>query len=336
MASQPPAKAFDITRAAHAEIRVTDLDVAHRFYVDALGMVAIERTADRLYLGGYEETDKYSLVLRRASSGGLGHVAFRVGAPDDLDAIARTYTEHGLPHCWVEPNSVEAGQGRALRVQEPSGLPVEFYHDMRKRERLLQRFELHRGANIMRIDHFNWQVPDVQKAFDWWTQVMGCRCSEFTVTDDAPERLWAAWLRRKQNVHDLAIMNGTGPRLHHVAFWVQDRESVLRTCDILASMGMVDAIERGPGRHGISNAFFLYLRDPDGNRTELFTCDYMIPDADFAPIKWTLSDPRRATFWGHHPPRSWFEEASLVEDIRTGELLPVAEPLLAGRPSFVT
>jgi len=101
-------------------------------------------------------------------------------------------------------------------------------------------------------------------------------------------------------------------------------------------MGMASAIERGPGRHGISNAFFLYLRDPDLNRVELYTNDYLIADPDFEPIKWKLSDPRRATFWGHQPPRSWFDEAALVEDIRTGELLPTREGQLQGRPEFVT
>jgi len=327
---------FNITRCAHAEYRVTDLGAARAFYVDALGMVETDRTADRIYLGGLEERDKYSLVLRQAPSPGVGHIAFRVASPDDLDKLARVYEDHGLPTRWFEADTVELGQGRALRAQDPSGLPVEFYHEMEQRERMMQSFDQYRGANIMRIDHFNCQVPDVQLAYDWWTKEMGFALSEYTVTDHEPEMLWAAWLHRKQNVHDLALMNGIGPRLHHVGIWLQDTSSVLRACDILASLGMAGCIERGPGRHGLSNAFFLYLRDPDNNRIELYTTDYIIPDPDFEPIKWKLSDPRRATFWGHHPPKSWFDEASLVEDVRTGEFLPVIEPQLTGRPEFIT
>ena len=242
----------------------------------------------------------------------------------------------------MEAGSLERGQGRALRVQDPSGLPVEFFCAIEQRERLLQRFDLYRGAHIMRVDHFNCQVPDVQRAYDWWTQQLGFATSEYTVADPlpgleaAPDLLWAAWLHRKQSVHDLALMNGIGPRLHHVGLWLQDTYSVLRTCDILASLGMVGAIERGPGRHGISNAFFLYLRDPDRNRIELYTSDYLIPDPDSAPVRWTLSDPRRATFWGHQPPQCWFDEASLVEQVETGQLLPTSPPQLPGRPEFVT
>ena len=69
-------------------------------------------------------------------------------------------------------------------------------------------------------------------------------------------------------------------------------------------------MERGPGRHGISNAFFLYIRDPDGHRIELFTSDYLTVDPDLEPIRWSLTDPQRQTLWGQPAPKSWFEEGS--------------------------
>ena len=37
----------------------------------------------------------------------------------------------------------------------------------------------------------------------------------------------------------------------------------------MATTGYLANMERGPGRHGIANAFFLYVRDPDGHRVEL-------------------------------------------------------------------
>ncbi|HWP82848.1 MAG TPA: 3,4-dihydroxyphenylacetate 2,3-dioxygenase [Bacteroidota bacterium] len=326
---------FSITRAAHLEFRVTDLEKARAFYVDLLGFIETARDEDRIYLGGYEERDLYSLVLREAASPGVGHICFRVSDADNLDRLAKLYKENGCAVKWMD-EGYEKGQGRAVRVQDPSGLPIEFVHTMEQREWMLQRFDRYRGAQIMRLDHFNCQVPDVQKVYDWFTQKLGFTCSEYTVTDTQPSQLWAAWLHRKQDVHDIALMNGIGPRVHHGGFWVSDQLSVLRTCDILAAAGHVHSIERGPGRHGLSNAFFLYLRDPDGNRIELYTSDYLIPDPDWKPIKWSINDPRRATFWGHTPPASWFNEASLVESIQTGELLPVSQPKLKDRPDFVT
>jgi catechol 2,3-dioxygenase len=329
-----PSSGANIVRSAHGEYRVTDLERAHAFYVDVLGFVLTERTADALYLRGLEERDHHSLVLRKATSAGAGHLSFRVGDDDDLQRLDTFFRREGLPTRWVEEGE-EHGHGRALRTQDPHGLPLEFVADVWSVERLLQRFDLYRGAQVMRFDHFNCQIPDVTSAYGWYADNLGFGCSEYTVADDS-ERLWAVWLQRKQNVHDLALMNGIGPRVHHLGFWVAEPASVLRACDVLAASGWTNAIERGPGRHGISNAFFLYLRDPDGNRIELYANDYLVADPDWEPIRWTLDDPRRATFWGHAAPASWFDDAALCESIVSGELLPVAQPVMHDRPQHVT
>ncbi len=329
----PGAPGFNILRAAHGEFRVTDLGRARAFYVDVLGFVETDRQGDCLYLRGYEERDHHSLVLRRAASPGLGHMSYRVASPDDLDRLERLCRAQGLPARWV--HDVEAGQGRALRVHDPAGLPLEFFCEIERVERLLQRYDLYRGAFVMRVDHFNCLVPDVAPLAHWYQKDLGFACSEYTVSAEAPPQVWAIWLHRKQNVHDVALMTGTGPRLHHLAFWVQDQLSVLRACDVLASARMTDRIERGPGRHGLSNAFFLYLRDPDGNRIELYTGDYLIADPDWQPIRWRLDDPQRATLWGHAAPASWFDEASQVESIVDGEFTATRPPTLRDRPSFV-
>ena len=81
---------------------------------------------------------------------------------------------------------------------------------------------------------------------------------------------------------------------------------------------------------------FVYLRDPDGNRIELYAGDYLTADPDAEPIRWSLEDPRRQTFWGHFAPDSWFQEAALVQSIHENGFMPVAEPLLQPKPRFVT
>ena len=308
---------------------------ARHFYVDLLGFIETDRTTDALYLRGYEDRDHHNLILRLGESPGAGPMSFRVADEGDLERIEHFFTTEDLPVRRVEPDE-EPGQGRAIRAQSPAGLPLEFFASMERVERKLQQFDEYRGAQVMRFDHFNCQVPDVTAEYRFFSDGLGFGCSEYTGTDDEPEQLWAAWLHRKQNVHDIALMNGIGPRVHHLGFWLADTLSVLRACDILAAAGMEPAIERGPGRHGISNAFFLYLRDPDGNRIEFYANDYLIADPDWEPIRWSLDDPRRQTFWGHAAPASWFDEAAHCESITTGELLPVSEPLLVDRPQHVT
>ena len=51
LVSEPAATpAYDIVRAALAELRVTDLEASEHFYVELLGMVVADRTKDALYL----------------------------------------------------------------------------------------------------------------------------------------------------------------------------------------------------------------------------------------------------------------------------------------------
>ena len=327
-AGHPP---FNILRPAHVEFRVTDLARARAFYVELLGFVETAGDRDRLYLRGYEARDHHSLVLRRAASPGAGHMTYRVASEDDLVRLEHLAARGDLPARWVE----EPYQGRALRIQDPSGLPVEFVHRIDPVECLLQRYDLYRGAHVMRLDHFNCQVPDVAAPARWYQKELGFACSEYASAED-PSQVSAIWLHRKQNVHDLALMTGIGPRLHHAAYWVPDQQSVLRACDILAAAGMPRRIERGPGRHGLGNAFFLYLRDPDGNRIELYTGDYVITDPDWKPIRWAFDDPRRATFWGMPAPASWFDEASRVESILDGSFVETRPPILRDRPAVAT
>ncbi|MGF7086396.1 3,4-dihydroxyphenylacetate 2,3-dioxygenase [Kroppenstedtia sanguinis] len=326
---------FNILRAGRAVIRVTDLDAARRFYVDGLGFVETEAKEDCIYLRGLEEHLHHSYVLKRAARPGVEVISYRVMQESDLDRIASFFAEKGLPAQWLEEGS-QHGIGRALRVQDVSGIPLEFYYKMERVERKLQQFDLYKGSRMQRIDHFNCMVPDVKSAHDFYIEELGFRCSEYTETEE--EQIWAAWLHRKPTVHDVAFMNGKGPRLHHVGFWLSDPVSVIHTCDVLASLGYASHIERGPGRHGLSNAFFLYLRDPDGHRVELYTGDYFTGDPDFQPIRWDLDDPRRGTFWGHPAPSSWFEEATpFIDPDHSGQEVALKDAILAQRqPNFVT
>ena len=107
-------------------------------------------------------------------------------------------------------------------------------------------------------------------------------------------------------------------------YWSENCPSLSVSAGSERSPSNTSAIERGPGRHGVSNAFFVYLRDPDGHRVELYTGDYYTGDPDHRPIRWSASDPRRRTFWGHHVPDSWYEEGSLVRapDGKTEYMVP--------------
>lgn len=312
---------FNIIRVSHAELAVRDLSAARAFYVDCLGMLVSEETAEALYLRGLEERNHHSVVLRRMGQPMALGMGFKLASEEDLDRAAFWFARKGLPTSFPE----RPHQGRTLLTEDVLGMPLEFYCRIDQSERALQKYALHHGARIQRIDHVNCFSPDVQASHDFFNE-MGLRTTEYTETDDADARLWAVWMHRKGNLHDIAFTNGRGPRLHHVGMWTPGPLDILNTCDLMATSGYLANMERGPGRHGIGNAFFLYVRDPDGHRVELFCSDYLTADPDFEPLRWTLNDPQRQTLWGHPAPKSWFEEGSPYEGV------PVREPLLAARP----
>jgi catechol 2,3-dioxygenase len=311
--------AYDILRAAYAELQVADLEAAERFYVDLLGLIVAARTKDAIYLRGWEERLHHSLVLRRSQVAAAARLGFRVRGEEDLDLLAGELGAQGLTLAWAQ--RPDPAVGRVLRVWDPFGYPLEFFYAMTRVDSQLQRFDRQRGAPMLRLDHFNLHTAELEDAFRFWA-ALGFRCSEYISTDGEDERLTGAWLLRKPSVHDVALTVGRGPRLHHIGFWVGEPAGVLRACDQLAASGYARAIERGPGRHGVSNAFFVYLRDPDGHRIELYSCDYYTGDPDHEPLRWSVNDVRCRSFWGTRAPDSWYEESSLVLG-PDGEPVPV-------------
>jgi catechol 2,3-dioxygenase len=313
---------FNVVRASHVELGVTDLSRARGFYVECLGYLVSGEESGALYLRAVEERNHHSIVLRKAKTPAALSLGFKVASEEDLDRAAHWFARRNLPTSFPEVPY----QGRTLRTTDTTGMPLEFYFKMDQGERMLQRYAAYQGARIQRIDHINCFTPDVQTSYDFYTE-LGFRLTEYTETDDSIDpRLWAVWMHRKGNVHDLAFTNGKGPRLHHIGVWTAGTLDILHLCDVMATSGYLSNMERGPGRHGISNAFFLYIRDPDGHRIELFTSDYLTVDPDLEPLRWSLTDPQRQTLWGHPAPKSWFEEGSEFSSV------PVREPVMAPQP----
>ncbi|MDD9908457.1 MAG: 3,4-dihydroxyphenylacetate 2,3-dioxygenase [Ahrensia sp.] len=314
---------FNIVRLSHVEYTVTDLAASKAFYVDTLGLHPSHEDDDSLYLRAMEERGHHCVILRQASQGRAHVLGFKVWSEDDLDLAETFFAGKGLPTQWVE----RPFMGRTLRTRDPWGIPLEFYASMERLPSIHQRYKLYSGVKPLRIDHFNMFSANVDAAVEFYGE-MGFRVTEYT-EDEETGRVWAAWMHRKGGVHDVAFTNGRGPRLHHAAFWVPTPLNIIDLLDLMATTGYVANIERGPGRHGISNAFFLYVLDPDGHRIEIYCSDYQTVDPDLEPIKWDLKDPQRQTLWGAPAPKSWFEEGTLFEGVEPVDSVLKAQPIIA-------
>src|SRR5579875_1336446 len=150
---------FNIIRIARTILNVKDLDRSREFYVNALGFVETESSDEYIYLRGLEEHTHHSLVLKKSDKPGVHALGYKVAREEDLDKLAALFASKGLKTKWLDEGTQHA-IGRALHVHDVSGMPLEFFCKMEGAERLLQRYDLYRGARIQRIDHVNCSVPD--------------------------------------------------------------------------------------------------------------------------------------------------------------------------------
>jgi 3,4-dihydroxyphenylacetate 2,3-dioxygenase len=310
----------DILRAGALELVVTDLQASRAFYHDLLGLLISYEDLNEIHLRGFEEYLHHSLVLRKGTNAAMKVLSYRVRTPRDLDLAESFFAKLGVPVKRLLAGATR-GFGDAVHVQDPFGFPIQFFCEAEHVERYTQRYEVHRSAALLRLDHFNILTPDVAAVTRYYNE-LGFRLSEQIKDDDG--KTYATWLFRKHNVHDIAITAGDGPRLHHFAFNVQERQELLHICDVLGAVGQAHRIERGPGRHGVSNACYLYLRDPDGHRVEIFTSHYYTGDPDNPVKTWSVRDERRRSWWGHSIIPTWYTEGSRVLDLE-GELQSVSE-----------
>lgn len=315
-----------VLRLAHVELGVRDISAAREFYAGVLGFQIEAQEGKSLYLRGVEEFDRWSLKLTEVGRPGVIHIAFRVSSNDFLAVLEQQHRELGL-----SPKRLAAGdepaQGMAFRVSTPDGHIVEFFHDFEEvdvrdpdgRVRLpMRNTHKYHGIPPTRIDHVNLRVGDVASSLRYWRDFLSFSISEYHLGPEG--EIFIAWLRRRPVSHEVALGRYSHPAIHHVAYYTPDPMSVFRTADLVADAGLARNIDFGPGRHGVSNAFFIYVRDPSGNRIEFYHGDYQ-RDLDRPPIGWRWDEynERGLIWWGQVPPERFRETQAVLADIGMGE-----------------
>lgn len=308
-----------VTRLAHVDIAVDDLDVARSFYLELLGLEEYHREPETLYLRAPTEFDAWSLKLTAAAEPGLITFGLRVATSEDLDRLRDLHHRLDIP-AEVLAEDTYPGRGPGLRVRVPGGHTVEFHHEIDEVvlydatgvPRLPGRAS-HRakGIRVERLDHVNLRMPNVAEALAYWVNALSFSMSEAVVDERGTPVM--AWLRRSPKSHDVAVGVFERPGFHHLAFTLADSSALSAAADLLADAGLQDAIEFGPGRHGATNAHAMYIKDPAGNRIELYTGDY-VRDLDRPAVRWDEAAYRQKglLWWGRQAPPSFSQPAAVL------------------------
>ncbi|WP_428036652.1 catechol 2,3-dioxygenase [Amphritea sp.] len=289
-----------VMRPGHVQISVLDLEEAVSHYGDLLGLIEMDRDDQgRVYLKGWTEVDKFSVVLRKADAPGMDFMGFKVLNDEVLETLEKDLQDYG---CSVE--HIAAGElkgcGRRVRFKAPTGHNFELYADKEQTGKWgvsnvnpeAWPRDL-KGMKATRFDHCLLYGPNVEATYELFRDVLGFDLAEQVVDPD--DNRIAAFLTTGMKAHDVAFIDCPEPnKFHHASFFLDSWEAVMRAADLIT---MTDtSIDIGPTRHGLTHGQTVYFFDPSGNRNEVFCGgDYHYPD--HPPVTWKAEDLGKAIFY---------------------------------------
>jgi catechol 2,3-dioxygenase len=264
-----------------------------------------------VFLRGFGDYERYCLKVTESPRAGLGHLALRAASAQALEQRVKALEASGLGLGWGDG---DVGHGPAYRFTDPDGRPFEIYYETERYEPpeslkppMLNQFQRRssRGVGVRRLEHANFLSPDVEACREFMETFLGYRTVEVIELDDGSE--YGAWLTATIQGHEIIYVKERLPargRLHHVAFWVDTREEVLRAADIFQDCGVF--IEAGPAKHTPIHSFYLYVYEPGGNRVEVTSGGYFVFDPDpAATVRWPATRYRSSRAWGREFPPSF-------------------------------
>ena len=291
-----------IAHLAHAEVITPKPQQSAAFYKNILGLEESGRSGRSVYFRGWGEFFHHSLQLTEGPVPMIAHTGWRTEGPKELDACVKRLEAAGYGIGWQKAT---IGHGPAYQFHAPGGQLHEVFWES---ERYVPPAELApkvpnrpqqyltRGAGARRIDHVTFNTDDPFRDAKWFQDTLGFRFMEFAKLDHA-NVVVTAFVSSTPMSHDLGLvldavdrtgrLSGVKGRANHLAFWVDTREDVLRAADLYVEAGLT--IEYGPGKHGVGENLFLYVREPGGMRVELFSGGYMLYAPDIFPFEWKVS-----------------------------------------------
>ncbi|MEN9752242.1 MAG: hypothetical protein RLZZ600_1289 [Actinomycetota bacterium] len=322
-----PEPVYDLGHFASFELFSPVVDETLWFFKDLLGMVETHREGNSVYLRGWEDPYGHSLKITERDTPGMGFAGWRTTSKAALDRRVKAIEATGLGKGWVEG---EVGMGPAYEFVTPDGAlqrinwEVEYYKappiDQTRLINRPQRRPLN-GVPIRKLDHLNIFAKDVTADKEFAAEALGFKLSEHIMIGDMEA---GAWMRLHHRTHDVAFTKdatGEGGRLHHVAFFYGNSRHLEDAADVLKDFGL--ELEAGPARHGISQAQFLYVFEPGGNRIELVgEANYTIEDPSWEPVTWSLDTLDSAIIWIGSPLPPEFDTYGTPNHIPTNYRTP--------------
>lgn len=288
-----------VMRIGHASLRVMDMAAAVRHYENVLGMKrTMEDKHGNVYLKCWDEWDKYSLVLTPSDRAGLDHVAYKCEKESDLDDLKKRIEAWGIRTTMLDEGTMPS-VGRMLKFNLPSGHEMRLYAtkefvgtDVGSTNPDPWPDGL-KGAGAHWLDHCLLMCElDPEKGVNtvadntrFMKEALDFYLTEQVVVGPGGAIQAATWMARTTTPHDIAFVGGPRSGLHHIAFFLDEWNDVLKAADVMAKNKV--KIDVTPQRHGITRGYTIYFFDPSGNRNETFAGLGYLAQRDRPVTTWT-------------------------------------------------
>ena len=298
-----------VMRIGHINLRVLDMDAALDHYENTMGLSRTDTDADgNVYLKCWDEWDKYSVILTEADAAGMNSIAFKVEKDADLDAFKQRIADYGIDVADMTPGEM-LGCGRAIRFNLPSGHDMRLYAEKEFLGKAVGTLNPEpwpdevKGVKAHWLDHALLMceldpekgVNKVAENTKFMKEVLDFHLGEQVLVGPDGDIQAATWMFRTSTPHDIAFVGGPQMGLHHVAFFLDEWNDVLKAADIMAKRKV--KMDVTPQRHGITRGYTIYFFDPSGNRNETFAGLGYLAQPDMPPITWTEENLWRGIFY---------------------------------------
>jgi len=285
----------ELAKLGHIAFETPNLDESLWFFRDIMGLKVVAREGDTAYLCGLRDYEHHTMRLTEGDRGAVDHIGFRAANPESVEGFAERFDELGLDVWWTD-NGHEAGIGDSVMFESESGHRFEIYYEMdspdidgEQASNIPMRRYSPEYANRVypqRIDHAHVQDGTPEATARLFEEEFGMGLNE--VFKSADDTVWGWWYAKTPLPHDIAVhrLEEERDEFHHIAYHLDHLQDLWDAADILSEHDV--EIDGGPGKHAITNANYLYVKDPaSGIRIELFAGPgYLNFEPDWDTVVW--------------------------------------------------
>lgn len=298
-----------LMRIGHVNLRVLDIEAAKNHYENILGLIRTDEDAEgNVYLKGWDEWDKYSVILSPSDQAGMNYFAVKAEKESDLDELSASVREYG-----IEVEELQAGElpncGRSLRFEIPSGHTMCIYAEKEFVGKSVGNTNPSpwpidiKGCGVHWLDHILLVAPldppagvnTIAENVTFLSKCLGFRLTEQVTAGPDQDIQACAFLTLGNTPHDIAFVPGPTAGFHHASFFLDSWADVLKSADLMAMHRV--KMDVMPTRHGITRGETIYFFDPSGNRNETFAGLGYNAQPDMPVITWSEDELGRGIFY---------------------------------------